>query len=57
MSDPVPHLFYLCIFLRGEFNRWTYIGTGITHPKFLETVSKIASGEIRRIEDAGPVFC
>ncbi len=40
-----------------QANRWTYIGTGITHPKFLDTVSKIASGEIKRIEVAGPVFC
>lgn len=40
-----------------QANRWTYLGTGITHPKFLETLGAVAPNELERIEQVGPVFC
>lgn len=45
------------IAVQHQANRWTYIGTGITHPKFLETIYALSSDEGKRIEDVGPVFC
>jgi hypothetical protein len=40
-----------------QANRWTYIGTGMTHPKFLETVGKLAPEQRTRLEAIAPVFC
>lgn len=40
-----------------QANRWTYIGTGMTHPKFLETVGKLAPEQRVRLEEIAPVFC
>jgi hypothetical protein len=38
-------------------NRWTYIGTGMTHPNFVETVGKL-SGDMRKmLEVVAPRFC
>jgi hypothetical protein len=49
---------------RGEFlvvqhqaNRWTYIGSGLTHPRFLETLGKLSPAQRKRIEEVAPVFC
>jgi hypothetical protein len=43
--------------VQHQANRWTYIGTGITHPKFLDTVGALNSGQKTRLEEVGPVFC
>jgi len=40
-----------------QANRWTYLGTGLTHPKFLETLGKLAPDQRTRIEEVAPVFC
>jgi len=40
-----------------QANRWTYIGTGMTHPKFLETVGKLAPEQRSRLEEIAPIFC
>jgi len=40
-----------------QANRWTYIGTGITHPRFLETLEQIAPKEVARVVEVGPTFC
>ena len=40
-----------------QSNRWTYIGTGITHPKFLETLGRLSSEQRARIETVAPIFC
>lgn len=45
------------IAVQHQANRWTYIGTGITHPKFLETIYALNSDEGKRIEEVGPIFC
>jgi len=37
--------------------RWTYIGSGITHPMFLETVEGLDPALRRKAEEVGPAFC
>ena len=37
--------------------RWTYLGTGMTHPNFLATVEKIKPGARKQIEEMAPAFC
>jgi len=37
--------------------RWTYLGTGMTHPNFLATVEKINPAARKQIEEMAPAFC
>jgi hypothetical protein len=37
--------------------RWTYLGTGMTHPSFLETVQSIKPEARKQIEQMAPMFC
>lgn len=37
--------------------RWTYLGTGMTHPNFLATVEEIKPEARRQIEEMAPAFC
>jgi hypothetical protein len=37
--------------------RWTYLGTGMTHPNFLATVEQISPEGKNRIEAMAPMFC
>lgn len=37
--------------------RWTYLGTGMTHPNFLATVEKIRPEAREQIETMAPAFC
>lgn len=37
--------------------RWTYLGTGMTHPNFLATVEAIKPEARRQIEAMAPAFC
>ena len=37
--------------------RWTYLGTGMTHPSFLETVEAIKPEARTQIEAMAPMFC
>jgi hypothetical protein len=37
--------------------RWTFLGSGMTHPKFLETVGELSPADRARIEEISPVFC
>jgi hypothetical protein len=37
--------------------RWTYLGTGMTHPNFLETVQSIKPEAREQIEQMAPMFC
>ena len=37
--------------------RWTYLGTGMTHPNFLATVDQIRPAARRQIEEMAPAFC
>lgn len=37
--------------------RWTYLGSGMTHPKFVATLGAISPAVERRIAEVAPVFC
>jgi hypothetical protein len=37
--------------------RWTFIGSGITHPSFLATVAKLGPGLREKLEAVAPAFC
>ncbi len=37
-------------------NRWTYIGSGMVHPKFLKTMDRLGSAQRQRIDEAAPLF-
>jgi hypothetical protein len=37
--------------------RWTYIGSGITHPMFLDSVEELDPALCRKAEGVGPAFC
>jgi hypothetical protein len=37
--------------------RWTYLGTGMTHPNFLATVEAINPAARKQIEEMAPAFC
>jgi hypothetical protein len=41
--------------LRGM--RWTYLGTGMTHPNFLSTVEQIKPEAKKQIQSMAPAFC
>jgi hypothetical protein len=43
--------------IQHQANRWTYLGSGMTHPKFLATLEKLSPVQRKRIEDVSPVFC
>jgi hypothetical protein len=39
-----------------QANRWTFIGSGMVHPKFLETMERLGSDQRKRIDEAAPIF-
>lgn len=43
--------------VQHQANRWTYIGTGMTHPKFLTSLEMLSPEQRRRVEALAPTFC
>ncbi len=43
--------------VQHQANRWTYLGTGMTHPRFLETLERLDPEQRNRIEAVAPAFC
>lgn len=43
--------------VQHQANRWTYIGSGMDHPKFLETLQKLSPERRTMIQNAAPSFC
>jgi hypothetical protein len=39
-----------------QASRWTYLGSGMTHPKFLQTLELLAPEQRSRIEQVAPIF-
>ena len=37
--------------------RWTYLGSGMTHPKFVATLAAISPAARDRIAEIAPAFC
>lgn len=46
-------------FLRVQLqaNRWTYLGSAMTHERVLETLGNLSVAARRRIEEVAPMFC
>jgi hypothetical protein len=42
--------------VQHQANRWTYLGSGMTHPRFLATLEKLSPAQRQRIEEIAPVF-
>jgi hypothetical protein len=40
-----------------QANRWTYLGTGMTHPNFLATVGDLSPAKRKMLEGLAPSFC
>ena len=40
-----------------QSNRWAYLGSGMTHPNFLETLGKLSPAKRAILEAAAPNFC
>lgn len=43
--------------VQRQANRWTYLGSGMTHPRVLETLENIMPEARQRIESISPAFC
>lgn len=43
--------------VQHQSNRWTYLGTGMTHPKFLFTLGMLGTEQQARINAVSPAFC
>jgi hypothetical protein len=39
-----------------QANRWTYIGSGMVHPKFRQTLDRLGADARKRIDEVAPVF-
>ncbi len=44
------------ISVQHQANRWTYLGSGMSHPNFLDTLGDLSPGKRRMIEAATPSF-
>jgi hypothetical protein len=40
-----------------QANRWTYLGSGMTHPNFLETLGSLSPAARTKLEQLTPAFC
>jgi hypothetical protein len=40
-----------------QANRWTYLGSGMTHPEFLSTAERLQPGARTRLEDVARHLC
>jgi len=43
--------------VQRQANRWTYLGTGMTHEKVLETLGNLTPKARKRVESISPAFC
>lgn len=43
--------------VQRQANRWTYLGSGLTHPNFLATLGEIAPAGRKQVEGIAPAFC
>jgi hypothetical protein len=42
--------------VQHQANRWTYLGSGMSHPKFLETLGQLSASKRQMVKDAAPAF-
>jgi hypothetical protein len=46
-----------CLAVQRQANRWTYLGSGMTHPEFLRTVGALLPAARERLAQVAPTFC
>ena len=39
-----------------QANRWTYLGSGMSHPEFLGAVGRLSPAQRTRLEEVAPAF-
>lgn len=42
--------------VQHQANRWTYLGTGMSHPNFLRTLGNLSEEQKKRIKEIAPMF-
>jgi hypothetical protein len=42
--------------VQHQANRWTYIGSGMSHPRFLEALQALSPAKRQMIEGLAPSF-
>jgi P-aminobenzoate N-oxygenase AurF len=45
------------LLVQHQANRWTYLGSGMTHPNFLGTLGQLSPAKCGMIESMAPNFC
>ncbi|HEX9723777.1 MAG TPA: hypothetical protein VGC53_05795, partial [Vicinamibacteria bacterium] len=40
-----------------QANRWTYLGSAMTHERVLATLERLGPKARKRVEDVAPAFC
>lgn len=43
--------------VQRQANRWTYLGSGMTHPEFLRSLGRMSPSLRERVEKVAPAFC
>jgi hypothetical protein len=43
--------------VQRQANRWTYIGSGMTHERVLDTLESLSPDARKRVESISPAFC
>jgi hypothetical protein len=43
--------------VQHQANRWTYLGSGMTHKNFMATLGRISIAKRATIESIVPAFC
>lgn len=43
--------------VQRQANRWTYLGTGMTHEKVLEALERLTPKARQKVERISPTFC
>jgi hypothetical protein len=43
--------------VQRQANRWTYLGSGMTHPNFIATLGGISPAGRKKVEGIAPAFC
>ena len=45
------------VMVQQQANRWTYLGTGMTHPNFQRTLGQISPAGLTKVKEVAPAFC
>lgn len=43
--------------VQRQANRWTYLGSGMTHPEFLRSLERMSPALRQKVETVAPAFC